>query len=269
MTYSYEKEKQFREIIEKMIVCSEEIDDLSRLYEEIFGLRNTEEILSIAEKISIFIQEIKELYDYSLLEFDSETLTYAVDGYYKENLINITKVIESISADDFEKLCALFLKEIVKCDAVNATQRSHDQGIDFVGYKRYVKCLTTDEQNNNLLYVVGQAKHYKNEVVDAGEVRELAGSIYLMRTNNFAKKRENVSDKVIYNNLNFDAFTPIVPYFITSNYFSSCAYTLCRNAAIIAIDRLSLVLNLVFSNRFNGMSQEEIIEEIRKVERIS
>mgnify|MGYP006990308683 CR=1 FL=1 len=37
--------------------------------------------------------------------------------------MNLTKVIEEISADDFEKLCALFLKEIVKCESVNATQK--------------------------------------------------------------------------------------------------------------------------------------------------
>lgn len=201
-------------------------------------------------------------------ELDTDTLIYKVDDHYKNDLMNLTKVIEEITADDFEKLCALFLKEIVKCESVNATQRSHDQGIDFVGYKKYVQCLTTEEQNNNLLYVIGQAKHYKDRCVDTGEIRELAGAIYLLKTNDFAKKRNGASEKVIYNNLNIDAFTPIVPYFITSGYFSDYAYVLCKNAAIIAIDRLGLILNFVFSNKFNTRGQKEIVKEIQMVERI-
>lgn len=184
-------------------------------------------------------------------------------------MINITRVIESISADDFEKLCAVFLEEIVKCESVNATQCSHDQGIDFVGCKKYVQCLTTEEQNQNLLYVIGQAKHYNNQIVETNEIRELAGSIYLLKSNDFSKKRNHFGDRVIYSNLTIDAFTPIVPYFITSNYFSKYAYILCKNASIIAIDRLSLVLNFVFSNKFKNMNQKEIIAEIQKVDRIS
>ncbi len=74
---------------------------------------------------------------------------------------------------------------------------------------------------------------------------------------------------MIYRNLVIDAFTPIIPYFITSNYFTSYAYILCKNAAIIAIDRLELVLNFLFSNRFRGMSQNEILQEIQEVDRIS
>ncbi len=269
MGYFYEKEKKFREIIEKLLIYSDEIDNVCGLYEEVYGKEDWEEIRKLAEEISLFFDAVKESYDYSLLELDTDTLIYKVDRHYKSDLINITKVIEEISADDFEKLCALFLKEIVKCESVNATQRSHDQGIDFVGYKRYVQCLTTEEQNNNILYVIGQAKHYKGQCVGTGEIRELAGSVYLLKSNDFAKKRSSISDKVIYNNLNIDAFTPIAPYFITSDYFSDYAYILCKNAAIIAIDRLSLILNFVFSNKFNAMSQKEIIKEIQKVKRIN
>ena len=132
-----------------------------------------------------------------------------------------------------------------------------------------MQCLTANEQNSNLLYVIGQAKHYKRECVDVSEVRELAGAIYLMKTNDFSKKRTSAGERVIYKNLIIDAFTPIVPYFITSNYFSNYAYVLCKNAAIIAIDRLELALNLLVSNRFNGMSKKQILGEIKKIERIS
>lgn len=269
MGYYYEKEKLFREMVEKLIIFSDEIDDVYGLYQQVYDKTDTNEVSKLAENISVFFEQVKESYGVSLLNLDTETYIYHIDKRYKDDLVNITKVIEMISAEDFEKLCALFLKEIIKCEAVNATQRSHDQGIDFVGYKRYVKCLTTDEQNDNLLYVIGQAKHYQNQCVETSEIRELAGSIYLLRSNDFSKKKNSADEKAIYGNLVIDAFTPIVPYFITSNYFSSYAYVLCKNAAIIAIDRLSLVLNLVFSDMFDEMSPSDILKEIQTVERIS
>ena len=273
MGYFYEEEKKFRDVMEKLILYSDRIDNVYGLYEEVYGKEygdgeSGREIEELAEKISLFFENVKEKYNYCLLEMDTDTLIYKVDDHYKNDMMNLTKVIEQITADDFEKMCALFLKEIVKCESVNATQRSHDQGIDFVGYKKYIRCLTTEEQNKNLLYVIGQAKHYKDTCVDTKEIRELAGAVYLLRTNDFAKKRNGKSEKVIYSNLNIDAFTPIVPCFITSNYFSDYAYVLCRNAAIIAIDRLSLILNFLFSNKFNAMSQKEIMEEIQSIERI-
>lgn len=269
MGYDYEKEKIFREVVEKLILFSDEIDDVYGLYQEIYDKIDTNEVSKLAENLSVFFENVKESYGVSLLNLDTETYIYQIDKHYKKDFVNITKVIERISAEDFEKLCALFLKKIVECEAVNATQRSHDQGIDFVGYKKYVKCLTTEEQNNNLLYVIGQAKHYQNQRVETSEIRELAGSIYLLRSNDFSKKKNSADEKAIYGNLEIDAFTPIVPYFITSNYFSGYAYVLCKNAAIIAIDRLSLVLNLVFSDMFDGMSQSKILKEIQAVKRIS
>lgn len=269
MGYSYEKERQFREIIEKLIVLSDKIDSIDRLYEEIFGNTDPTEIQLLAEKISVFFQNIEDLYGYRLLELDNDTFIYKVDRHYREDMIHIIHVIEDITAGDFEKLCALFLKEIVGCEKVNATQCSHDQGIDFVGYKKYVACLTANEQNNNLLYVLGQAKHYKRECVEVSEIRELAGAIYLSKTNNFSKKRTEAGERVIYRNLIIDAFTPIVPYFITSNYFTSYAYVLCKNASIIAIDRLELVFNFLFSNLFSGMNPSEILGKIQKIDRIS
>lgn len=133
MSYFYEKEKKFRETIEKLVVFSDQINDVYTLYEKIYDKADIGEIFKLAEDISVFFETVKENYNYNLFKIDTDTLFYSLDSHYKDDLVNITKVIEQISADGFEKLCALFLKEIVKCESVNATQRSHDQGIDFVG----------------------------------------------------------------------------------------------------------------------------------------
>lgn len=269
MKYSYGKEKELREIIAFLIKNSDTINNVHRLYEELYGKNDPYEIEQVAEDIDAFFKTIEDAYKINLLKFDMDTFIYKVDDNYRTDLINLLEAIESLGADDFEKLCALYLKEIVGCEAVNATQHSHDQGLDFVGYKRYVNCLTTCEQNDNLLYVIGQAKHYKSQCVEASEIRELAGAIYLLKSNDFAKEKTSWGDRVIYSNIQIDAFTPVVAYFITSNYFSKYAYILCRNAAILAVDKLSLVFALLFKRIFNGMVKEEIIKEIQKVDRIS
>lgn len=54
MAYLYTKEKQFRSVIEKLIVTSDKIDSVDRLYEEMFGRINIEEIQLLAERVSIF-----------------------------------------------------------------------------------------------------------------------------------------------------------------------------------------------------------------------
>lgn len=148
-------------------------------------------------------------------------------------------------------------------------EKDNGEVLDPIITKRDVQWLTTEERNSNLLYVVGQAKHYDGQCVGTNEIRELAGAVYLLKANDFAKKKSHGSEKVIYSNLVINAFTPIVPYFITSGYFSQYAYILCKNASIIAVDRLSLALNFIFSQMFRGKGQDDIRKEIQKIERIS
>ena len=148
-------------------------------------------------------------------------------------------------------------------------EKDNGEVLDPIITKRDVQWLTTEERNSNLLYVVGQAKHYDGQCVGTNEIRELAGAVYLLKANDFAKKKSHGSEKVIYSNLVINAFTPIVPFFITSGYFAQYAYILCKNASIIAVDRLSLALNFIFSQMFRGKGQDDIRKEIQKIERIS
>ncbi len=74
----YAKEKQFRSIIEKLIISSDKIDSVDRLYEEIFGSTNAEEVQLLAEKIAVFFQDAETLYGHSLLKFNNDTFIYQV-----------------------------------------------------------------------------------------------------------------------------------------------------------------------------------------------
>ena len=54
MSYFYEEEKQFRRLIEKLIIFSDEIDNVYNLYEEMFGKVDIEATIKLVEEISVF-----------------------------------------------------------------------------------------------------------------------------------------------------------------------------------------------------------------------
>ena len=55
----YDEERKLRDSISKLILFAEEIDDIGRLYEEVFGIYEEEGVPQLAESISIFFELIK------------------------------------------------------------------------------------------------------------------------------------------------------------------------------------------------------------------
>lgn len=54
MGYNYEKEKIFREIVEKLIIFSGEIDNVYDLYQQVYGKIDTNEVSELTESLSLF-----------------------------------------------------------------------------------------------------------------------------------------------------------------------------------------------------------------------
>ncbi|WP_146810487.1 MULTISPECIES: restriction endonuclease [Aneurinibacillus] len=146
-------------------------------------------------------------------------------------------------------MCALYLK-FLGCISVNCTPPSHDQGIDFVGVIHPEDDARFFAKNRiaSKIYIIGQAKHYQSEKVHSHEVRELAGSLHLLKSRNFALAGD------IYKNLEINAYTPIYAYFITSNYFTSAARQLCLNADIMDVDRILLALTFATNSQYHDGS---------------
>ena len=62
MGYYYEEERRVREAIEKLIICSGQINDVYRLYEEMFGENDLDGSVQLVEDISVFFESVKENY---------------------------------------------------------------------------------------------------------------------------------------------------------------------------------------------------------------
>ena len=62
MGYYYEEERRVREAIEKLIICSGQINDVYRLYEEMYGENDLDGIVQLVEEISVFFESVKENY---------------------------------------------------------------------------------------------------------------------------------------------------------------------------------------------------------------
>lgn len=62
MGYYYEEERRVREAIEKLIIYSGQINDVYRLYEEVFGENDPDGSVQLAEEISVFFESVKENY---------------------------------------------------------------------------------------------------------------------------------------------------------------------------------------------------------------
>ena len=62
MGYYYEEERRVREPIEKLIICSGQINDVYRLYEEMFGENDLDGSVQLVEEISVFFESVKENY---------------------------------------------------------------------------------------------------------------------------------------------------------------------------------------------------------------
>lgn len=146
-----------------------------------------------------------------------------------KNIQKIADYVSKLSATRFEKFSALLIK-FFEYEITYATKASHDQGIDFLGVKRF-KFFDSHRKS----YLMGQAKKY-NVLVDVSEVRGFAGSIFLFRSKEFAQSKN------IYQSILLKSFTSVEGIFITSYFFSNPALKLCENSDIITLDFIDIVL---------------------------
>ena len=104
-----------------------------------------------------------------------------------QNIQKIAKYIDELEATKFEKYVALLVK-IFDYELTFATKKSHDQGIDFMGIKKF-KLFDSNRKS----YLIGQAKKY-NSLVDINEIRGFAGSVLLLRNREFSQAKKVYED---------------------------------------------------------------------------
>jgi len=146
-----------------------------------------------------------------------------------KNVQKISSYLDSLSAVKFEKFAALVIK-LFDYELTYATKISHDQGIDFIGIKKF-KLFDSNRKS----YLIGQAKKY-NSLVDVNEIRGFAGSVMLLRNREFSQTKD------VYKSVFMKSFTSVEGIFATSYFFSPPAIKLCENSDIITLDFIDLVL---------------------------
>ncbi|KGO85424.1 hypothetical protein Q765_16280 [Flavobacterium rivuli WB 3.3-2 = DSM 21788] len=206
---------KIRLLLIKILISNSRIVDLYAL-EDI----DEEDIESIKIELEGYIAKYKKCG----LKIDYDTS----EIYKTKNVIKISSYINNLSATRFEKYAALLIK-IFGYEISYATKISHDQGIDFIGVKRF---QLFDSKRNN--YLIGQAKKY-NDLVNVNEVRNFAGSVILLRSKEFSQAK-------VYESILMKSFTPIEGVFVTSYFFSPPAVKLCESADIISLDFIDLIL---------------------------
>ncbi|HOY17293.1 MAG TPA: restriction endonuclease [Haliscomenobacter sp.] len=160
-----------------------------------------------------------------------------------QNIQKIAKYIDELEATKFEKYVALLVK-IFDYELTFATKKSHDQGIDFMGIKKF-KLFDSNRKS----YLIGQAKKY-NSLVDINEIRGFAGSVLLLRNREFSQAKK------VYEDILMKSFTSVEGLFATSYFFSPPALKLCENADLIALDFIDLVL----------LTEKAILEKTLEIE---
>ncbi|MNI39490.1 hypothetical protein D3C73_936720 [compost metagenome] len=156
---------------------------------------------------------------------DSYTQSFRVS----HNVMLISNYLDSLEATRFERYVALLVK-IFGYNLTYATKASHDQGIDFFGVKAF-ELFDSPRKS----FLMGQAKKY-NSLVTVEEIRNFAGSLFLMRSREFSQA------KATYSSMVTRSFTPVEGLFATSYFFSPPALKLCENSDIICLDFVDLVL---------------------------
>ncbi|MBJ7447528.1 MAG: restriction endonuclease [Brevundimonas sp.] len=150
----------------------------------------------------------------------------------------IRRYFDTISPTDFEKLCACVLKLLGAHDP-KFSRQSGDQGIDFFGQAPFSSILAPEAlpagvEASLRVWLVGQAKRYKETQVTTADLRELVGSTQLARAKAFSGSGDPLAD------LDIKVCDPVFYILITSGKFTTGSRRLIANAGIIAMDGAQL-----------------------------
>ena len=248
---SIRKEEEFKIKLEKLLIEYSSYTNLISFIEDctVAGdfLRLAQDF---AEELSLYETDIEEIFSSNIFDINNDTLDISFNYGLMNNISLALVAIKNLIPNDFEKLCALYIKFLGTTGNPNITRHSHDQGIDFIGIveKNKKSRLYSAKSSVNNVYLIGQAKHYEKDKVKTNEIRELAGSIYLLKTKGFGLKNDP------YSHVTIKSYTPIFVYFITSFYFSESAKQLCLNTDIVPIDRILLALTFGLNKDYQDTS---------------
>lgn len=156
---------------------------------------------------------------------------------------NIHKVWEHIKAftdKEFEDFCAKFVI-LLGADDVNRTKYVGDEGLDFYGKLKLREHIWQEDRNPTVqsqldIWIIGQAKHYKELKVATPDIRNLVGAVELARGKAFG----SISKDAKYPDLNIRICDPIFRMFLTTGDISANGWQLLQASGVVGMDGLML-----------------------------
>ena len=147
---------------------------------------------------------------------------------------NFKKALIHLHPREFEALCVGILKEL-GVENPTLTPYSADEGIDFFGKLHMKKLIFPNSvfpgiQHQLSVWIVGQAKHYKNNTVSTFEIRDLVGAVELAKGKAFGSAGEK------YRELNMRVCDPVTYLFITTGAMTENSWRLIRNSGVAGMD---------------------------------
>lgn len=146
----------------------------------------------------------------------------------------------------FEVFCSKILLLMGATEAIT-TKRTGDEGIDFLGKLRFPNSFDeiglNSMERSFFINIFGQAKRYsKDKTVGTGEIRELIGSLSILRYQEIVSIGNSTSIKKQFGEIRL--CDPLVCMFVTTGYFSSQAIQLAERTGVITKDGKQLATYL-------------------------
>jgi len=167
-----------------------------------------------------------------------------IQSFFIDN--KIPNYINSLDANDFEKVSAILFKKIFNNLLIEENRQGCDDGIDFYGYYSSdgeASKFTNFFQKNT--WYIGQVKQYsyKNSI-GTKYIRELLGTIELAKHNIWSLKDS-------YSNMNIKHHEAIIPIFLTSSRYSNTVIDISERLGIKLLDDIDLIFWLTILYKAN------------------
>jgi hypothetical protein len=148
--------------------------------------------------------------------------------------VDYSEALGGLTPRQFELLCGKLI-ELLGVDNPTVSRSSADEGIDFYGKLSFESIFFPDDltptiQKQLSIWLVGQAKHYKNIQSGTSELRDLVGAVALGRASAFGSVQSPLAD------LRIRVGDPVFSILITTGTISSNAWRLLKRSGIIGLD---------------------------------
>lgn len=188
------------------------------------------------------------------------------DKRKRANALPMLEAVRELSPRNFEFLCGLVLR-CFGVDFPNVSQSAGDQGVDFYGHAGFGELISKTTLPGAVegpirVWIVGQAKRYRETKVSTADLRELVGSVELSRA-----KIHSAHDDPL-KNLEVRLCDPIFYMMITSGEFTSGSRNLIERSGIIAMDGLQLCQFLSDHGKgggIDGFDKASFVAEIEEI----